>query len=215
MKTAVDTSTVQTIVATQSSAFSQEPIQDTNTPSGLFVGGGLLVGGLVLAIAATNYRKRSRRRIVPQSLGYTHKVSTSDRHSRPHSNSYRGSSWSSDSDSSCIIYDSSSIESSDSDSSCSSYDSSPSSWSSDNSSSCSSYDSSPSNWSSDSSSSCTSYDSSSSGNSDSSSSCTSYDSSPSSWSSDSGSSCTSYDSSSSSSDCGGGSSGGGGAGSDW
>ncbi len=64
MKTAVDTSTVQTILLTQSSAFSQEPIQDANTPWGLFVGGGLLVGGLVLAIAkrcceaqiaATNY----------------------------------------------------------------------------------------------------------------------------------------------------------------
>jgi len=201
MKTAVDSSTVQTIVATQSSAFSQEPIQDTNTPSGLFVGGGLLVGGLVLAIAlrccvrpwrlplgeaqiaATNYRKRRRRRIVPQSLRLrrTHKVGTSDRHSRPHINSYTDSRWSSDSSSSC-----------------SSYDSSPSSWSSDNSSSCTSYDSSPSSWSSDSSSSWTSYDSSSS-----------------SGNSDSSSSCTSYDSSSSSSDCGGGSSGGGGAGSDW
>ena len=127
MKTAVDTSTVQTIVATQSSAFSQEPIQDTNTPSGLFVGGGLLVGGLVLAIAATNYRKHRRRRIVPRSLRYRHKVGTSDRHSRPYSNSYRGSSWSSDSDRSCT-----------------SYDSSPSSWTSDSSSSCSSYDSSSS-----------------------------------------------------------------------
>ena len=111
MKTAVDTSTVQTILLTQSSAFSQEPIQEANTPWELFVGGGLLVGGLVLAIAATNYTQRRRRRIVPQSLGYTHKVSTSDRHSRSHSNSYRGSSGSSDSDSSCIIYDSSSSSS--------------------------------------------------------------------------------------------------------
>jgi uncharacterized membrane protein YgcG len=164
MKTAVDSSTVQTIVATQSSAFSQEPIQDTNAPSGLFVGGGLLVGGLVLAIAlrccvrpwrlplgeaqiaATNHRKRRRRRIVPQSLRLrrTHKVGTSDRHSRPHINSYTDSSWSSDNSSSCT-----------------SYDSSPSSWSSDSSSSCTSYDSS-SSASSDSSSSCTSYDSSSS-----------------------------------------------------
>ncbi len=154
MKTAVDTSTVQTILLTQSSAFSQEPIQEADTPWELFVGGGLLVGGLVLAIAATNYTQRHRRRIVPQSIRHTQKVGTSNRHSRPHSNSYRGSS----------------SGSSDSTSSCSSYDSSPSSWSSDNSSSCTSYDSSPSSWSSDNSSSCTSYDSSSSGSSDSSSS---------------------------------------------
>ncbi len=161
MKTPVDTSTVQTILTTQSTAFSQEPIRDTNTPWGLFVGGGLLVGGLLLAIAATNYTKRQRR-LVPQSLGRTHKIGTSDRHSRPHNNSDKGSSGSSDSSSS----------------SSSSYDSSPSSWSSDSSSS------------------------------------SSYDSSPSSWSSDSSSS-SSYDSSPSSSDCGSGSSGGGGAGSDW
>ncbi len=128
MKTAVDTSTVQTILLTQSSAFSQEPIQEANTPWELFVGGGLLVGGLVLAIAATNYTQRHRRRIVPQSIRHTQKVGTSNRHSRPHSNSYRGSS----------------SGSSHSDSSCSSYDSSPSSWSSDNSSSCTSYDSSSS-----------------------------------------------------------------------
>ncbi len=145
MKTAVDTSTVQTILLTQSSAFSQEPIQEADTPWELFVGGGLLVGGLVLAIAATNYTQRHRRRIVPQSIRHTQKVGTSNRHSRPHSNSYRGSSsGSSHSDSSCSSYDSSSSGSSHSDSSCSSYDSSPSSWSSDNSSSCTSYDSSSS-----------------------------------------------------------------------
>jgi hypothetical protein len=213
MKTALDTTTVQTILPTQSAAFSQKPIQDTNTPWGLFVGGGLLVGVLILAIAkrccvsgaalkelaqiaATNYTKRRRRHIVPQSLGRTHTVGTSNRHSRPHSNSYRGSCGSSDSDSSCMIYNSSSSGSLDNSSSCTSYDSSPSNWSSDNSSSCTSYDSSPSNWSSDNGSSCTSYDSSSS------------------WSSDNSSSCTSYDSSSSSS-FGGGSSGGSGAGGDW
>jgi hypothetical protein len=44
MKTALDTTTVQTILPTQSAAFSQKPIQDTNTPWGLFVGGGLLLG---------------------------------------------------------------------------------------------------------------------------------------------------------------------------
>src|SRR4028119_1641792 len=205
MKTALDTTTVQTILPTQSAAFSQKPIQDTNTPWGLFVGGGLLVGVLILAIAkrssasqiaATNYTKRRRRHIVPQSLGRTHTVGTSNRHSRPHSNSYRGSCGSSDSDSSCNIYNSSSSGSLDNSSSCTSYDSSPSNWSSDNSNSCTSYDSSPSNWSSDNGSSCTSYDSSSS------------------WSSDNSSSCTSYDSSSSSS-FGGGSSGGSGAGGDW
>ena len=195
MKTAVDTSTVQTILLTQSSAFSQEPIQDANTPWGLFVGGGLLVGGLVLAIAATNYTKRRRRPLVPQSLGRTHKVGTTNRHSQPHSNSYSGTIGSSDSDSSCMIYNSSSSGSLDNSSSCTSYDSSPSSGSSDNSSSCTSYDSSPSSGSSDNGSSCTSYDSSSS------------------WSSDNSSSCTSYDSSSSSS-FGGGSSGGSGAGGD-
>jgi hypothetical protein len=195
MKTVVPTSTVQIIVPTQSSAFSHEPIQDADTSLGLFVVGGLglvivtTIGGLVLAIAkrccvcvsmvrsskaqiaATNYTKRPRRRLVRQSLGRTHKVGTSNRHSRPHSNSYRDSSWSSDNSSSCT-----------------SYDSNPTSWSSDNSSSSWSSDSSPTSWSSDSSSS--------------------------SWSSDSSSSCTSYDSSSSSS-FDGGSSGGGGAGSDW
>jgi hypothetical protein len=200
MKTAAATSTEQIIVPTQSSAFSQEPIQDANTPLGLFVVGGLLIGGLGLVIATTigglvlaiakrccvcvsmvrsskaqitlkNYTKRPRRRLVRQSLGRTHKVGTSNRHSRPHSNSYRDSSWSSDNSSSCT-----------------SYDSNPTSWSSDNSSSSWSSDSSPTSWSSDSSSS--------------------------SWSSDSSSSCTSYDSSSSSS-FDGGSSGGGGAGSDW
>ncbi len=218
MKTVVPTSTVQIIVPTQSSAFSHEPIQDANTPLGLFVVGGLLIGGLGLVIATTigglvlaiakrccvcvsmvrsskaqialkNYTKRPRRRLVRQSLGRTHKVGTSNRHSRPHSNSYRDSSWSSDNSSSCT-----------------SYDGNPTSWSSDNSSSCTSYDSNPTSWSSD--------NSSSSWSSDSSPTSWSSDSSSSSWSSDSSSSCTSYDSSSSSS-FDGGSSGGGGAGSDW
>jgi hypothetical protein len=200
MKTAAATSTEQIIMPTQSSTFSQEPIQDANTPLGLFVVGGLLIGGLglviattigglVLAIALKNYTKRPRRRLVRQSLGRTHKVGTSNRHSRPHSNSYRDSSWSSDNSSSCT-----------------SYDSNPTSWSSDNSSSCTSYDSNPTSWSSD--------NSSSSWSSDSSPTSWSSDSSSSSWSSDSSSSCTSYDSSSSSS-FDGGSSGGGGAGSDW
>jgi hypothetical protein len=67
-----------------------------------------------------------------------------NRHSHPIATPIGVACGSSDSDSSCMIYNSSSSGSLDNSSSCTSYDSSPSNWSSDNSSSCTSYDSSPS-----------------------------------------------------------------------